>query len=853
MSKSPQQSIYNKRLFWVGISLSCIFIFALLNTIQIAGAGDDLTGSLVWKMLGRLHPLAVHLPIGVILFAALLEILIIFKKHAAYRQAIQMSLLIGLLAGIFSSVSGLMLTAEGEHANALLLRHQWASMAVLGFNALAWFRHADLLKSPTPSGISIFRILLLANVLLLLLTTYFGASLTHGVSYWSTETSAKTTKTLLQTNASAAVQETEPEPETELQPETVLENGQVFTSLEKPSLEQQADLQLQVRTILAHNCYDCHGPEKVKGDLRLDHIDLIMKGGESGPVVVPGNANASELYKRVNLPEGHEDIMPSKGKKLTDQEIRTIAMWINAGAVWPDSQQVKKAFRNAALAPRNPALPSDAPAYGNPIDKWTNSYLKSIKLSWPAQVDDRTFIRRVYLDLIGLLPTPKEMESFLSDKRTDKREQLVKQLLDREDDYAAHWLSFWNDALRNDYTGTGYITGGRFNITNWLYTAIKTNKPFPQFVKELVSPGKESKGFIEGISWRGEINASQRTEMQAAQNVAQVFLGLNLKCASCHNSFISDWKLTDAYGFANIFADSSLEINRCDKPTGKFIRPQMLWKDLGKIDSMASRKEKMAQLAEIMVKPENGRLYRTIVNRIWKQMLGRGLVEPVDQMDNQPWSQDLLDWMAFNFQKNGGDIKALIYSIATSKTYQTKSVGLKDPNDIVLQNYVFRGSLRKRITAEQFSDVVGAIIDPVFPDSIMKFKPQYAQDFVPPGGFFARAVFVANNPFLIALGRPNRENVTTGRESQANLLQALELTNGQRFNAMLKRGAIKWKSRYPDGESLLSAFYSLSLGRKPSNREKAVAMKILGDIPSLEGIQDFFWAALLLPEIQIID
>ena len=851
MSNSPKYSMYNKRLFWVGMSLSWICIFAVVNTIQVSGSGLDLTGSLVWKLLGRLHPIAVHLPIGVILFAAFLEVMIMFKKHAAYRQAIQLSLLIGLIAGIFSAVSGLMLSAEGDHASSLLLRHQWVAMGVLCLTGFAWFKHAGLLQNPIKKDILSFRILLFANVLLLLLATYFGASLTHGTSYWSTEASTKTTKTLLKNKTTSLAQE--PEPALEPDPALVLDNEQLFTNSETSSLEQQADLQLQVRTILAHSCYDCHGPEKVKGDLRLDHIDLIMKGGESGPVVVPGNANASELYKRISLPEGHEDIMPSKGKKLTEQEIRVIALWINTGAAWPDNQQVKKAFRNAALAPRNPALPLDAAAYGNPIDKWTNSYLKAKKLSWPSQTDDRTFIRRVYLDLIGLLPTPKEMEVFLSDKKTDKREQLVRQLLDREDDYAAHWLSFWNDALRNDYTGTGYITGGRFNITNWLYTAIKTNKPFPQFVKELVSPEKESRGFIEGIKWRGEINASQRTEMRAAQNVAQVFLGLNLKCASCHNSFISDWKLTDAYGFANIFSDSSLEINRCDKPTGKFTRPQMLWKDLGKIDSMESRKVKMAQLAEIMVKPENGRLYRTIVNRIWKQMLGRGLVEPVDQMDNQPWSQDLLDWMAFDFQKKGGDIKALIYSIATSKTYQTRSVGLKDPNDIVLQNYTFRGSLRKRITAEQFSDIVGAIIDPIFPDSIMKFKPQYAQGFVPPGGYFARAAFVANNSFLIALGRPNRENVTTGRESQANLLQALELTNGERFNAMLKRGAIKWQRRYPDGASLVSAFYSLSLGRKPSSKEKAVAIEILGNVPSLEGIQDFFWAALLLPEIQIID
>lgn len=851
MSDSPKQSFYNKRLFWACISLSWICIFAVFNAIQITGSWIDVTASLVWKLMGRLHPIAVHLPIGVVVFAAFLELLIIFKKQGSYRPAIQLSLLIGLIAGLFSAATGLMLSAEGDYASSLLLRHQWVAIGVLCLNGLAWFKHADVLLHPTSRGIKLFRVLLFSNVLLLLLATYFGASLTHGTNYWSTEASKKTATTSLKNKTTSIAQE--PDPELEPDPALVLKNEQLFTSLEAPSLEQQVNLQLQVRTILAHNCYDCHGPEKVKGDLRLDHIDLIMKGGESGPVVIPGNANASELYKRISLPEGHEDIMPSKGKKLTEQEIKVIAQWINAGAAWPDSQQVKKAFRNAALAPRNPGLPSDAAAYANPIDKWTNSYLKVKKLPWPNQIDDRTFIRRVYLDLIGLLPTPEEMETFLMDKKSDKRDKLVRQLLDREDDFAAHWLSFWNDALRNDYTGPGYITGGRFNITNWLYNAIKTNKPYPQFVKELVDPVKESKGFIEGIKWRGEINASQRTEMQAAQNVAQVFLGLNLKCASCHNSFISDWKLTDAYGFANIFADSSLEINRCDKPTGKFIRPQMLWKDLGKIDSMESRKVKMAQLAEIMVKPENGRLYRTIVNRIWKQMLGRGLVEPVDQMDNQPWSQDLLDWMAFDFQKKGGDVKALIYSIATSKTYQTKSVGLKDPNDVYLQNYVFRGSLRKRITAEQFSDIVGAIIEPIFPDSIMKFKPQYAAGFVPPGGYFARAAFVANNPFLIALGRPTRENITTSRESQANLLQALELTNGERFNAMLKRGAIKWQSRYPDGMSLLSAFYSLSFGRKPSSKEKAVAIKILGNLPSLEAIQDFFWAALLLPEIQIID
>src|SRR5690606_10988946 len=169
-------------------------------------------------------------------------------------------------------------------------------------------------------------------------------------------------------------------------------------------------------------------------------------------------------------------------------------------------------------------------------------------IPWPGLVDDKTFIRRVYLDVTGLIPTPGEISAFVEDNDPCKREKLVDQLLHRDDDYAQHWLTFWNDLRRNDYSGTGYITGGRFDITRWLYNSLYDNKPYNWFVKELISASKESAGFVKGIKWRGTINSSQSTEMQAAQNVAQVFLGLNLKCASCHDSFISDWKLEDAYG-----------------------------------------------------------------------------------------------------------------------------------------------------------------------------------------------------------------------------------------------------------------------------------------------------------------
>ena len=612
------------------------------------------------------------------------------------------------------------------------------------------------------------------------------------------------------------------------------------------------ELNIQVRAILAHNCYKCHGAEKVKGELRLDRKDMVFKGGEHGSIITAGNPMESEIVKRITLPPNDKKGMPNKEKRLSVAEIDIIKLWIQKGAPWPANSDKDVLYRVAQLQPRNPPLPPASANLQNPVDLWVNEYFKKNKIPWSQPVDDRTYLRRIYLDIIGLLPSPKEEETFIADNRPGKRALWVRQLLNRDDDYAGHWLTFWNDALRNDYTGTGYITGGRFNITDWLYKSLKSNKPYNLFVQELISPTKESKGFIEGIKWRGVINASQKTEMQAAQNVSQVFLGLNLKCASCHNSFISDWKLTDAYAFANIFADSSLEINRCDKPTGKYTRPAMLWKELGTIDSAAKSTVKRKQLSENITKPENGRLYRTIVNRIWAQLMGRGLVEPVDVMDNEPWSQDLLDWMAFNFVEGKCDIKELIYLIATSNTYQLPSVGFKDPNKITAQDFKFRGMLRKRMSAEQFADAVSYIIEPLFPDSLMgynRYGKKLQQTSKP---LFTRASLVINNPFLIALGRPSRETVSTSRESQANLLQALELTKGERFNDALKKGAENWKKKYRTGDAIIKELYSKALNRAPNQKEFEVAKKALGDNPDPEAIQDLFWAVVLLPEFQII-
>lgn len=785
----------------------------------------------LWRFVGRLHPLAVHFPVTLLLIAAVLECFTLKNFNSPLRAGIKMLLAIGAVAAIFSATAGLLLAREGGYEKDLVGFHQWVGIATAFLAGGAWLLLNRLSAKDQPQLIKYYRLILLASGLGVAVAGHIGASLTHGKDYLSA--------TLPWSADYAAASKTN------------FDISSFSNDTIQLTKQQSAELNVQVRAILAHNCYKCHGAEKIKGDLRLDRKDMIFKGGENGPVLVPGNAAQSELFRRINLPSNHKDAMPSKGKKLSEGDIAIIQFWIQKGAPWPEGTE-KNIFRVAALQPRNPPLPSASENLSNPIDRWTNQYFLKNKIAWPKVVDDRTFLRRVTMDLVGLLPSFEEQEKFISDNRPNKRALWIRQLLGREDDYATHWLSFWNDALRNDYTGTGYITGGRYNITDWLYKSIKSNKPYTLFVKELISPTDASKGFVEGIKWRGVVNASQRTEMQAAQNISQVFLGLNLKCTSCHNSFISDWKLTDAYAFANIFADSSLEINRCDKPTGKYTGARILWKELGEIDSSATRAVKQAQLAVNMIRPANGRLYRTLVNRVWAQLMGRGLVEPVDVMDNEPWSQDLLDWMAFNFEQEKSDIKELLFLITTSSTYQLPSVGFKDASTMVSQRYLFTGMMRKRMSAEQFSDAAGSIVGPIFSVDMVKYRTaqvKVVDSLHPP---FVRASLVVNNPFLTALGRPSRETVATSRESQANLLQALELTNGDRFNSMIKKGAESWQKKYITGDRIIKELYRQALGRDALGAEYQVAKKLLGDQPATDAIEDLFWVILLLPEFQII-
>jgi len=316
----------------------------------------------------------------------------------------------------------------------------------------------------------------------------------------------------------------------------------------------------EVKPIFEASCIKCHGRGKSNGAFALDTRETLLKGGDSGPAVVIGKSAESYLVELVSGLDP-DNVMPQKGSKLTPTQVGVLRAWIDQGLAWDDGVSFGK-VPPVNLKPPEAKIPAGRQALAsvNAIDLLLKSYYREHQVLPQPSVPDRVFARRVYLDVIGLLPTQAELESFIIDGRSDKRERLVKKLLEDKHRYATHWLSFWNDLLRNDYKGTGYIDEGRKQITDWLYSSLVNNLPFDQFVAQLINPKPGSEGFIKGIVWRGVVNASQTPEMQAAQNISQVFMGVNLKCASCHDSFINDWTLSDAYGLASIYSDKDLEL-----------------------------------------------------------------------------------------------------------------------------------------------------------------------------------------------------------------------------------------------------------------------------------------------------
>ncbi len=442
----------------------------------------------------------------------------------------------------------------------------------------------------------------------------------------------------------------------------------------------RVDYDAAVKAILAENCLECHSQDKRKGGLSLATYEDVLEGGRSGAVVHPGNSGRSLILDRIT--GAIEPQMPKDEMALGAEDIELIRLWIDQGArATPGSPPAPEPWE-APLALERPALPAVVWAkWQAPPDRFVASYLVRRKAPQPVLVPDAQLARRTYLDVWGLLPTPEELQAFVADRSPDKRRELVRTLLADNGKYADHWISFWNDLLRNE-DGVTYFSenDGRKSITPWLYGSLEANLPYDEFVRKLLNPSAptDPEGFLVGVNWRGETSAAVKPWMQASQNTAQIFLGVNLKCNSCHDSFVSKWKLMDAYALAAYFApEPKLQLYRCDVAQEHYAEPGFLFPEVSRVPPSGSLADRRATAAAIFTDPRMGRLPRTLVNRVWTRLLGHGIVANSDEMDGQPWSPQLLDWLAADFVEHKYDVKHLIETILSSRAYQMPSVSRK--------------------------------------------------------------------------------------------------------------------------------------------------------------------------------
>jgi hypothetical protein len=335
----------------------------------------------------------------------------------------------------------------------------------------------------------------------------------------------------------------------------------------------------QIRPILAARCYGCHGPDVQQNGLRLDSLEALLKGSANGPILVPGQADQSRLTHRLTALERPQ--MPYGGPPLSDDQIKQIRTWINAGAPGPDSTEPVAAVHPlkhwAYVKPVRPPVPvvKNAAWCRNPIDNFVLARLQKEGLAPSPEADKATLIRRVYLDLIGLPPSPQEVDAFLADKRPDAYERVVDQLL-ASPRYGECWASRWLDLARYADTN-GYEKDNRrtaWEFRDWVIRALNENMPFSEFTIQQIAGDMLPKpttdqliasGFNRNtlLNQEGGVDPYEYywyEQVDRVNTTASVWLGTTLGCAECHNHKFDPFTQEDYYRLLAFYDNSKYQI-----------------------------------------------------------------------------------------------------------------------------------------------------------------------------------------------------------------------------------------------------------------------------------------------------
>ncbi len=501
----------------------------------------------------------------------------------------------------------------------------------------------------------------------------------------------------------------------------------------------------------------------------------------------------------------------------------------------------------------------------NFIDEEINQQLKRLNLPPSPQCDDATFIRRAYIDTIGLPPTVDETRRFLADASTDKRDQLIDSLLNRPE-FVDYWTYKWSDVLM--LNGTLLRPQAIKAYYDWIHHHVSKNTPWDVMVTEILTATGSS--YENGAT---NFYALFQSPEEMTENASQAFLGLSLSCAKCHNHPLEKWTNDQYYAMANLFSRVRAkgwggEARNGDGlrtlfvvASGELVQPRTgMPQPPTPLDSKPIPFEETADrripLAQWLTAPENPYFAKSITNRIWANYFGVGLVERVDDMRvSNPASNEVLLQKAADFiVAEKFDLKKFMREILRSQSYQRSSISVPgNEKDLRFYSRYFP----RRLNAETLHDavVIATKVPTKFEQIAFPGADFQKTDFYPLG---TRAMQLYDSAvdsyFLKTFGRNQRDIVCEcGRSNEPSMVQVLHMSNGSTINDKLsdpKGAAVVLAAQLPNGmapESLVDESYLTCLARYPTKAERTAFVKLLEEAPAGEKkqiVEDLFWALL---------
>ncbi len=478
----------------------------------------------------------------------------------------------------------------------------------------------------------------------------------------------------------------------------------------------------------------------------------------------------------------------------------------------------------------------------NYIDTQINNKLKKLRIQPSELCTDSEFLRRVSLDICGIVPSPAEILAFETDSAPDKRAKYVDQLLERKE-FVEIWVMKWSELLQ--IRSTNQVSyKATLLYYNWLQSQIANNIPVDQMIQSLL--GSEGGTFSNAAT---NYYQNEQNTLKIAENVAQVFMGTRVQCAQCHNHPFDRWTMDDYYGFVAFFSQVGRKAGADPRETivfnsfgGETKNPvtnqTMAPKFLGGETPDTKGKDRRAILASWLASKDNPFFAKNLANIVWAHFFGRGIVDEVDdvRISNPPVNKELLDQLGTKFTEYNYDFKKLVRDICNSRTYQL-STKTNATNETDLTNFS-HASLR-RIRSEVLLDIISQITE-----TQNKFRG------LPVG---ARAVQIADGNtstyFLTTFGRAKRESVCSCEViTEPNLGQALHLLNGDTINNKIKTGKVIDRMLNTDKKTpdeIIDEIYLRCLGRRPNDTEKQqLSSAVAENEDKLTALEDVFWAVL---------